>query len=109
MTLENGQYEVVWPRGAKVLQSMPYARRPDTLEGKTVCELWNWLFWGEKIFPMIEKEMTKRYPGVKFVNYGTFGATVGGAEAGDERKAIAGLPEKLRQAKCDVVISGVGG
>ena len=53
---------------------------------------------------ILEKELARRYPGIKFVNYHTFGSTHGG----DEAKSIAALPQKLKENRCDAVISGVG-
>ncbi|MFC1928248.1 hypothetical protein ACFLXK_01420 [Chloroflexota bacterium] len=98
-------YEVVWPRGKKVVESVRFAKRPDTLDGKTVCNLWDWAFRGDKMFPVIEKELAKRYPGIKFVGYEEFGSIHGAREA----DVIASLPDKLKKNKCDAVISGVGG
>ena len=97
-------YEVVWPRGKKTDEIIHPAKRADTLEGKTVCFLWDWVFRGDQIFPAIEKELAKRYPGVKVVSYEVFGPTHGG----DEAKVLAAFPDKLKQNKCDAVISGVG-
>ena len=97
-------YEVIWPRGKKVVELVRLAKRVDTLEGKTVCALWDWLFRGDQIFPAIEKVLAKRYPGVNFVGSGVFGSTHGGGEA----QMLAALPDKLKQNKCDAVISGVG-
>ncbi|MFC2004361.1 hypothetical protein ACFLUK_02340 [Chloroflexota bacterium] len=97
-------YEVVWPRGGRVVESIHFAKRLDTLEGKTVANLWDWIFHGEQIFPVIERELSKRYPGIKFVSYEEFGSTIGGGGA----KNIAALPDKLKQNNCDAVISGVG-
>ncbi|MFC1933942.1 hypothetical protein ACFLXX_02155 [Chloroflexota bacterium] len=97
-------YEVVWPRGKKVVENVRFARRLDTLEGKTIGFLWDWIFHGDKMFPVIEKELSKRYPGVKFVGYEEFGSTHGGRES----ENIAALPDKFKQNKCDAVMSGVG-
>ncbi len=97
-------YEVVWPRGRRTVESAHLAKRLDTLGGKTVCELWDWAYRGDNIFPMIEKELAKRYPGIRFVSYEAFGSTHGAEEA----KVLAALPDKLKQNKCDAVISGVG-
>jgi len=97
-------YEVAWPRGKKVTEIVRFAKRLDTLEGKTVCGLWDWLFRGDQIFPMIEKGLAKQYPGLKFVGYEVFGSTHGG----EERKVLADLQDKLEQNKCDAVISGIG-
>ena len=100
----NGFYEVVWPRGARAVEGLPYAKRLDSLAGKIVCELWDWMFHGDKIFPMIEKEMAKRYPNSHFVSYKVFGSTHGG----DEAEVLAALPDKLKQTRCDAVVSGIG-
>jgi len=97
-------YEVVWPRGKKIVEITPVAKRLDTLQGKTICEAWDWIFRGEEIFPVLERELAKRYPGVKFVNYKVFGSTHGK----DEAKVIAALPAKLKANGCDAVMSGVG-
>ena len=59
---------------------------------------------GDDIFPMIEEELSKRYPGIKFVSYHEFGSTHGGSEP----EVLAALPAKLKQNKCDAVISGIG-
>ena len=97
-------YEVVWPRGRRAEGITPLAKRLDTLEGKTVCELWEWAFRGDEMFVVIEKELAKRYPGIKFVNYSVFGSTHGFKES----ELIASLPDLLHKHGCDAVISGVG-
>ncbi len=104
MARESGRYEALWPRGRKTIPDTPLAKRLDTLQGKTVCELWDWAFRGDVLFPAVEKELTKRYSGVKFVGYDTFGST----HSGDEAAVLAALPGKLRQNGCDAVISGMG-
>ena len=97
-------YEVVWPQGKKVAKIMRFAKRLDSLQGKTVCELWDWIFRGDEVFPALEKEFARRYPGIKFVTYDVFGSTHGGGEA----EVLASLPDKLKQHRCDAVISAVG-
>ena len=97
-------YEIVWPRGKKTVGIGRFAKRLDTLEGKTIATLWDWVFRGDEIFPLIEKELAKRYPGSKFVSPEEFGSTGGPGE----EKVFAALPDKLKQNKCDAVISGVG-
>jgi hypothetical protein len=101
---QNGIYEVVWPYGEKVGKISHLAKRLDTLNGKTVCEIWDYVFKGDKIFPILEKELAKQYPGIKFVNYSEFGSTHGG----EEKRTIASLPSKLKENRCDAVISAVG-
>lgn len=48
-------YEVVWPLGKSVYEALPLASRDADLNGKTVCELWEWLFRGEEIFPILRE------------------------------------------------------
>lgn len=105
MGSEKGTYEVVWPRGKSTTQDSRYAQRPGTLDGKTICELWDRVFRGDKVFAMIAQEMSRRYPGIRFITYDEFGSLGGGTGA----KVVASLPEKLRRHECDAVISGVGG
>lgn len=102
--MKEPRYEVVWPLGKSVFEPVHLPSRSADLEGKTVCELWDWAFRGHEIFPMLRGTLSKHFPGIKFVNYDVFGDTHGP----DERDAIAKLPDLLRKHKCDAAISGVG-
>ena len=96
-------YRVVWPRGAQTVQAADVAPRLTTLEGKTIGQLWDDLFRGDEIFPILEEELVRRFPGVRFVRYDTFGSTHGR----DEQRVLAELPDKLRRLEVDAVISGM--
>ena len=96
-------YRVVWPRGIQTVQASDVAPRLTTLEGKTIGELWDDLFRGDEIFPILEEEIGRRFPGVRFVRYDTFGSTHGR----DEQRVLAELPERLKQLEVDAVISGM--
>lgn len=104
MTVIGTQYEVVWPRGRRTAEVTRLANRLDSLEGKTVAALWNWLFRGNEVLPAVGKELQKRYPGLRFVGHEVFGSTHGENEA----EILAALPSKLKENGCDAVISGVG-
>ena len=93
-----------WPRGKQTMTAQPLAPRLDTLDGKTVAFLWDYLFRGDELFPMIEKTMRERYTNVKFIGYDEFGSTHGD----EERAIIEALPERLKALKVDAVISGMG-
>jgi hypothetical protein len=98
-------YEVVWPLGRAEYQPIELKPRPSDLKGKTICELSDYGFRSEEIFPILRELLHERYPGIKFVEYTRFGNTHGAHE--DE--VIAGLAEELGRYGCDAVISGVGG
>jgi hypothetical protein len=95
-------YEVVWPLGHKIpeMTALP-ARLPD-LSGKVVAELWDWLYEGDRAFPIIRTELEARYPGISFVGYETFGNIMQGPAV------TRRLPELFREHGVDAVITGVG-
>jgi hypothetical protein len=103
--MEGIGYEVVWPLGKTISEKVTLAQRISDLSGKTIGELSDYGFRAEEIFPLIRASLSKRYPGIKFVKYETFGNTHGPQEA----EIIATLADRLREYGCDAVISGVGG
>ena len=98
-------YQVVWPLGKLAYQNMTLKPRIPDLNGKTICELSDYSFRGEEIFPVIREALRKIYPDIKFVEYTQFGNTHGASEA----EVIRTLPTTLKEHGCDGVISGVGG
>jgi hypothetical protein len=99
----DGYYEAYWPRSSREQRTRPLAARLDTLDGKTVAQLWDELFKGDIVFELLEEGLKKRYPGVKFVSWREFGSTHGGIE----RAALAALPQKLKERGVDAVLSGM--
>ncbi|MBI2909119.1 MAG: hypothetical protein HYX92_15855 [Chloroflexi bacterium] len=97
-------YEVVWPLGKSVYQISPMAHRDPNLSGKTVCEVWDSVFRGNEIFPIVREFLSSRYPGIKFVDYSHFGDTLGP----QQRQVVRDLPDTLRRHGCDAVISAMG-
>lgn len=99
-----GKYQVVWPRGKSVIDRAAPAPRLENLNGKTVAELWDYVFRGEEIFPLIESELSARFAGVKFIGPERFGNT----HSTQEREVLEALPDRLRELGVDAVISGMG-
>ena len=97
-------YDVVWPRSPRTAEPVSLAPRPASLEGKRIAFLWDYLFRGDEIFPVLERELTRRIPGVSFVSWEEFGTTHGAGE----HEVLAGLGTRLRQLGVDAVISGMG-
>jgi hypothetical protein len=100
---ENGIYEVLWPRGSRVAPITPFSKRLETLNGKTVGELWNYAFRGKEIFSALEKGLSERYPKVKFRSWASF------PNDGDHSLPDwEAHPELLSNMGCDAVIVGMG-
>lgn len=97
-------HAVYWPRGQQTVSVQPLSPRLDTLDGKTVAFLWDYLFRGDEIFPMIEQKLRQRFSNITFIGYEEFGSTHGD----EERAILEGLPERLKALKVDAVISGMG-
>ncbi|MEL7157477.1 MAG: hypothetical protein AAFN30_12855 [Actinomycetota bacterium] len=97
-------YEVVWPKSAQGVQSKRSADRLDGLANKRVAFVWDYLFRGDELFPILERELRMREPAIEIVGYETFGNSHGA----DEADFIARLPDALAEHRIDAVISGMG-
>ena len=97
-------YEVVWPLGRSHWDTRGlHARVPD-LRGKVIGEVWDHVFRGEAIFPIVREVMSRMYPGIRFVEYEKLGDTHGPRQ----KEVLAKLPDLLGEYQVDAVISGVG-
>ena len=87
----DGYYEALWPRSPRQSKVKPLAKRLDTLNGKTIAQVWDMVFRGDEVFEFLEEGLKARYPDVKFVNWKDFGSTHGS----DERAIVAALPGSM--------------
>ena len=100
----DGYYEALWPRTPRQVKRKALAPRLSTLEGKTVAQVWDYVFRGDEVFEFLERGLKARFPGVRFVSWREFGSTHGS----DEREVVAALPQRFREMGVDAVISGMG-
>lgn len=98
------RYDVLWPLSRKAVGAASAAPRVSDLNGRTVCELWDGIFRGETIYPLIRECIKAKFPGVRFVEYSAFGDFFGPRD----HAVITALPEKLRGQCIDAVIVGIG-
>ena len=99
----DGYYEVLWPRTPRQMQQRALAPRLTSLEGKTVAQLWDYLFKGDEVFELLEEGLRARFPGVRFVSWREFGSTHGD----EEKDALAALPRRFKEMGVDAVLSGM--
>lgn len=97
-------FAALWPGGAPAVPVVPPAPRPARLDGKTIAFLWDDMFRGDEIFPIIADAIAETANDVRFVGHQAFGSTFGG----DEHAVLAALPDRLREHGIDAVVSGVG-
>jgi hypothetical protein len=96
---------------SRVAITAPNAPRLDTLNGKTVCELWvsgNWA--GEATFPVLRDLLRRRFPAVRIVPYTEFPYTERGLSTRETYEPFFDKMGDLLRAKgCDAVLIGNGG
>ena len=98
------QYEAFWPRSPRQRQLRPLAKRLDTLNGKSVAQLWDFVYRGDEIFAILEEGLKARFPNIRFVSWREFGSTQGSKE----REVVASLPRRFKELGVDAAISGMG-
>jgi len=101
--LNDGYYEVLWPRAQRQVKQTSLAPRLRTLDGKTIAQFWDFVFRGDQVFLAIEEGVRARFPNVRFVNWREFGNMHGS----DERARLAALPQQLKKMGIDAAISAV--
>jgi len=97
-------YDVVWPRSPRGVQKRRRSARLDTLDGKRVAFLWDYLFRGDELFPVLAKQLKARFGGVEIVDFTEFGNLHGA----DEKERVAQLPNDLQIRGIDAVVSAMG-
>jgi hypothetical protein len=80
------------------------ADRLASLDGARVAFLWDYLFRGDELFPVLARELTRRAPDIEIVNFDEFGNLHGA----DEKARVGRLPDDLRNRGVDAVVSGMG-
>jgi UDP-N-acetyl-D-mannosaminuronic acid transferase (WecB/TagA/CpsF family) len=103
-TAREPKYDVLWPLSRRAVRETKAAKRLPDLNGKVVAELWDVIFRGETIYPLVREYIRKRFPDVKFVGYEEFGNFHGARE----HEVSATIPDKLKAHKADAVIVGIG-
>ena len=99
---------VVSPVGADVVKPVRAARRLDSLEGKTIGEIWNGVFKGDITFPIIRKLLKEKYPELKIIPYTEFPHAPISDNPTQQREHARHLAALAKEKGCDAVISGNG-
>jgi hypothetical protein len=97
-------YEVLWPISKRAVKKTNAANRLGNLNGKVIVELWDVIFRGEVIYPLVREYVKKRFPQVIFVPY----TEIGNFHGARERQVTATIADKLRHFKADAAIVGIG-
>lgn len=105
--MSNSEHEeaVLWPLSPRMTRRVASAPRLKDLNGKTIVELWDVIFRGETIYPLIREHIRQRFPGVKFVEYSEVGNIYGAREEQDLATRLGAI---LKAKGGDAAIVGIG-
>lgn len=100
---------VISPIGSEAVEQKNLAKRLDTLNGKTVCEVWNEDFKGDIMFPIYRELLKERFPDVKIVPYTELPFASLKGTPSYQREVLGQIIAGLREKGADAVITGNGG
>jgi len=106
---EEEKYEVVSPVAERHVEMITMAPRLDTLDGKTICELWNESFKTNVTFAVIRELFKQKYPGIKVIPYTDMPRHHMMEDPGVTNAPSEALITALKEKGCDAVISGNAG
>lgn len=96
-------YDAVWPKSPLANALRPLAPRlTGGLNGKRVGFIWDYMFRGEELFPVLARELEAL--GVEVVGYDAFGNIHGP----DEAQLVGEIPSVIAARGINAVVSGVG-
>ena len=100
---------VISPEGLPRKASQGASRHLDTLEGKTIGEVYNNHFKGELMFQAYRRLFREKYPGVKIIPYTEFPIVYVGGDPATQRKVAQQVAALAKEKGCDAIITGNGG
>lgn len=103
MTEPGASYDVLSPLGYRPQASSALSPGLDSLDGRKIAFIWNYLFRGDEAFELARQRIEQDHDKVQFVDYEIFGNLDDNAELIDE------LPDKLRELEVDGAFIATGG
>lgn len=100
---------VISPAGSESVKPSTLAKRPASLDGLTIGEVWNQDFKGDIMFPIYRELLRERFPGVKIVPFNEFPVASLKGTPKFQREVLDQITAKARAAGCDALITGNGG
>lgn len=100
---------VVSPEGLPHGVARAVSPHLDTLEGKTIGEVYNNHFKGELMFRTYRRLLKEKYPGVKIIPYDEFPIVYVGGDPASQKRIAQEVAAKAKERGCDAIITGNGG
>jgi hypothetical protein len=100
---------VLSPEGLQLSALGAASRHLDTLEGKTIGEVYNNHFKGELMFRTYRRLLEQRYPGIKIIPYDQFPIVYVGGDAASQKRIAKEIAALAKERGCHAIITGNGG
>jgi hypothetical protein len=81
----------------------------DTLNGKTIGEVYNNHFKGEQMFRAYRRLLKERYPDVKIIPYDQFPIVYVGGDPISQKQTAKDIARLAKEWEVDAIITGNGG
>ena len=105
----NEKMSVVSPEGLRLRTSNRVSRHLDTLEGKTIGEVYNNHFKGEQMFRAYRRLFKEKYPGIRVIPYDKFPIVYVGGDPVSQKKTAKDIAALAKEWGVDAIITGNGG
>ena len=100
---------VISPEGLQLNAIAGASRHLDTLEGKTIGEVYNNHFKGELMFQTYRRLLKDRFPGVKVIPFDRFPTVYVGGDPASQKKTAKEIAALAKEWEVDAIITGNGG
>jgi hypothetical protein len=100
---------VISPEGLQLRSIGSVSRHLDTLEGKTVGEVYNNHFKGEFMFQTYRRLFKERFPGIRIIPYDEFPIVYVGGDPASQKQTAKDIARLAKERGVDALISGNGG
>jgi len=105
----NTKMGVISPEGLQLRASGSASRHLDTLEGKTIGEVYNNHFKGELMFETYRRLLKERFPGVRIIPFDRFPTVYVGGDPASQKKTAKDIAALAKEWEVDAIITGNGG
>lgn len=102
------KFAVVNPAGLAAAQPRQPAPRLTDLNGKVIAEVWNGVFKGDVVFPLLRRVLQRRYPGLRIIPYTAFHHLPGSDVPAEQRALVQEIVAAARAKGVHAVITGMG-
>ena len=105
----DSKMRVISPEGLQLRAITGASRHLDTLQGKTIGEVYNNHFKGELMFQTYRRLLKEKFPGVKIIPFDQFPTVYVGGDPASQKKTAREIAELAKTLKVDAIITGNGG